>query len=252
MIYTPAMKDPTHTDTSEKHEHKSGHSEDTRRAIILAAIRLIAEHGIHGASLRAINVAAGSRNSSAAHYHFGSKHSMVEAALAAIYGEVSGPQDRLFAALEERVAQGRPVGVREVLEAAYLPYLALLSTEDYGLPAAKFVSRVLVESDTEIQAVLNGLVAPAMHRGLALLRYALPHVPEDVLKRRLFITVTNVVHGAGDVQAVQNSPFGDLSGDSPLDMLHVLFEYLNAAVSAPSGAMTPADMTRMGATLFPS
>lgn len=226
------------------------HGDETRRAIILAAIRIIAANGIAGASLRAINVAAGSRNASAAHYHFGTKLAMVEAALATIHQEVARGQEPLMAALEARAGEGRPVGVREILEAAYLPYLALLSHPEFGPTAAKFMSRILVESNHEIQALINGLVAPMMYRCLALLQTALPHVDEHTLKIRLFISVTNVIHGAGDIAAVQNSPFGDLSPDSPLTMLHALFCYLTVAVSAPAEPLTAADETRMTSTLF--
>lgn len=50
-------------------------------ALILAAERLFAEHGIEGVSLRQVNQAARHRNSSAAHYHFGSKEGLVQAVL---------------------------------------------------------------------------------------------------------------------------------------------------------------------------
>jgi AcrR family transcriptional regulator len=240
-------KDPT---IDHKHDARHAHSEETRRSILLAAIRIIAEYGVAGASLRAINVAAGSRNSSAAHYHFGTKLAVVEEALALVYAEVSKGQEPLLKALEERAAQGRPVSSREVLEAGYLPYLALLSRPEFGPPAAKFVSRILVESDEEMQNVVNRLVTPSMHRSLALLKHALPSVPEDMLKLRIFMTVTNVIHGAGDIAALYNSPFGNLSGDNPLQILHALFEFIDAAVSAPPTLMTNADATRMSVTLF--
>ena len=155
--------------------HASG--DHTRDAIILAAIREIAEHGVAGASLRAINVAAGCRNASAAHYHFGNKHAIIEAALLHVFDEVCRMQEPLLAALEERARFGRPVGVREVLEAAYLPFLSLLSSPTYGPAAAKFASRVLVESDAHIQEILNRTVATTMQRTLALLAGALPQVP---------------------------------------------------------------------------
>jgi AcrR family transcriptional regulator len=235
----------------DKHEIRGyAHSDETRRAIVSAAIRVVAEQGVSGASLRAINVAAGSRNSSAAHYHFGTKLAVLEAALSAIYAEVWRGQDVLFTALEERAGQGRPVGTREILEAGYLPLLALLARPEYGPHSAKFLSRILIESNDELQSVLNRLVSPMMHRCLALLKTALPQVPEHTLKLRIFITVTNVIHGAGDLPAVSNSPFGDLSGDNPLDMLHTLFDYMTSAVSAPPEPFTPQDEARMAMTLL--
>lgn len=50
-------------------------------ALIYAAERLFAEHGIAGVSLRQINQAANQRNSSAAHYHFGSRDGLALAVL---------------------------------------------------------------------------------------------------------------------------------------------------------------------------
>jgi len=102
-----------------------------------------------------------------------------------------------------------------------------------------------VESNAEIQQMLNRLVGPQMRRTLELLRRALPEVPIEVLRRRVFITVTNVVHGAGDAAAAHDSPLGDLARDNPLEMVHALFEYMTAAVSAPALPMTPEIETRL-------
>jgi AcrR family transcriptional regulator len=51
-------------------------------ALIHAAERLFAEHGIAGVSLRQINQAANQKNISAAHYHFGSRDGLIHAVLA--------------------------------------------------------------------------------------------------------------------------------------------------------------------------
>lgn len=50
-------------------------------ALIFAAERLFAEHGIAGVSLRQINQAANQKNISAAHYHFGSREGLALAVL---------------------------------------------------------------------------------------------------------------------------------------------------------------------------
>lgn len=51
----------------------------TRERLILAAETLFGQKGIDAVSLREINVAAGQRNTSASHYHFGSKEALVTA-----------------------------------------------------------------------------------------------------------------------------------------------------------------------------
>ena len=228
-----------------------GPAEDTRGAIVAAAILEIAAHGVEGASLRAINVAAGCRNASAAHYHFGNKAALIEAGLRQVMAQVSAAQEPLLAALEERVRFGRPMGVREVVEAVYLPYFALLTTPGFGPTAVKFISRVLIESNEELQAIVNELVSPIMQRCLVLLRAGAPHVPEEALKLRILITITNAVHGAGDFAAMANSPFGDMTGGNPTALLHGLFDYIAAAIVAPPTPFTAADEARMASTLFP-
>lgn len=226
-----AISTPTSMDKQEPRH--SVHGDETRRAIVTAAIRVVAESGVNGASLRAINVAAGSKNSSAAHYHFGTKLAMLDAAVSMIWSEVHPAQDVGLKDLECRMQAGEPVGVREILEAVYLPYLALLQHPEFGTTAAKFLSRLLVESDAEIQGLVNRTVEQQMARILALLLYALPAIPPQVLVVRLFITVTNVVHGAGDIKALTDSPLGDLTGGDISTFTPLLMDYLTAAVSAP-------------------
>ena len=54
-------------------------SERTLLKIILAAERLFGDKGIDAVSLRQINIAAGQKNSSATHYHFGNKETLINA-----------------------------------------------------------------------------------------------------------------------------------------------------------------------------
>src|SRR5689334_24913400 len=51
----------------------------TKEQILLAAERMIADHGVDGVSMRQIGTAVGSGNNSAVLYHFGSKDKLVEA-----------------------------------------------------------------------------------------------------------------------------------------------------------------------------
>ena len=74
-------------------------SGDTREALILAAERLIAEFGIDGVSLRQINTEAGQRNSSAAHYHFGSKDALIRSIYEYRLGSVNSRRQALLDAV---------------------------------------------------------------------------------------------------------------------------------------------------------
>jgi len=52
---------------------------DLRERLILVAIKLFAEKGVEAVSMRTINAAAGTKNKSAVHYHFGNKAGILEA-----------------------------------------------------------------------------------------------------------------------------------------------------------------------------
>ena len=54
-------------------------AQSTKEQILLAAERLIADHGVDGVSMRQIGAAVGSGNNSAVLYHFGSKEKLVQA-----------------------------------------------------------------------------------------------------------------------------------------------------------------------------
>lgn len=69
-------------------------SADTRRLLLDAAERLMAERGADGVSMREISAGAGQANNNAAQYHFGSRERIIEAVL-----------DRRMAPIDERRAE---------------------------------------------------------------------------------------------------------------------------------------------------
>lgn len=111
-------------------------SGDTRVRLILAAEKLFAERGIEGVSLREINVAAGQRNTSASHYHFGSKAALVGAVLnhraadlraarlARLDGLEDGPPERVPRAVVEAFVS--PTAQMMATAPAYLRFMAQL------------------------------------------------------------------------------------------------------------------------------
>ncbi|MCW8098919.1 TetR/AcrR family transcriptional regulator [Streptomyces tauricus] len=61
------------------HQTRTGRGADTREAIMTAAERLYAEHGLSNVSNRQIGEAAGQGNTTVVSYHFGSKATLVRA-----------------------------------------------------------------------------------------------------------------------------------------------------------------------------
>jgi len=167
----------------------------TRAALLDAAERLFAAQGIHAVSLRAINAAAGARNVSAVHYHFGTKDDVIAAVVARRMEWLA--RERLDA-LDAAVVGGAP-DLRALVEAVVLPFVRMLTEDAQQAAYVAFLARLVGEAD----AALEGLAPPVfwrmIERLVRLLQRALPQVPARVLVLRVrfllqqsFVLVTDL------------------------------------------------------------
>ena len=161
--------------------------EPTQVRLLDAAERLIGARGVEGVSLRAINAEADS-NVAAAHYHFGSKESLVRAVLAR----------RMSVLAEERYARLGPLehdatpSPRQVAEVFALPLLDL-SREDTGLDYVRFLS-ALDRSGGEWLHLLDDAFAPQLARLLPVLARATPDLDEARRILRLGVAGATLLH----------------------------------------------------------
>lgn len=211
-------------------------SENTRRQLVLAAMRLMAEKGLDGVSLRSVNVAAGAKNASAAHYHFGNKLGLVEAVVTTLERDVSKVRVPLLDALRARSA-AETLSSREIIETAYGPFMALLFHPEYGLPGIKFLSRLIVDTSPDVRVLANKFTGPLADDILELLIEALPDVPPRVLKYRILFSLINLINGMSDVAALETSPFGDMSTPGSFEVADHFIEYITAGISAPPSSL---------------
>ena len=91
-------------------------------ALKRAAIRLFAERGIDGVTVRQICQAAGQRNHGAVGYHFGTKEALVRELVA---DGAKIIDERRNALLDRLEAAGGPASVREVMDVIIFPALDL-------------------------------------------------------------------------------------------------------------------------------
>jgi len=212
-------------------------SKNTRRQLVLAAMRLMAEKGIGSVSLRSVNAAAGARNASAAHYHFGNKLGLIKAIVETLEQDVAAVRAPRIAKLRAQSATRKP-SARQIIEAAYGPFMGLLFHPEYRLPGIKFLSRLIVDTGPELRVIANRFTGPLAHEVLDLLRDALPNVPPRVLKMRILFSLINLINGMSDVLALETSPFGDMSTPGSLEAANYFIDYITAGISAPPTAMT--------------
>lgn len=143
--------------------------------LLTTAERLFAENGIAGVSLRQIAAAAGSSNSSAVHYHFGTKENLVEATFAY----------RLPQLIERRAllnARLAPGDLRARLEAQLLPVLELAESPNNSY--ASFVDQLQRNVEWRPLFAAHAEIHQAQEAFLADVRHLLPDIAEPVLTMR--------------------------------------------------------------------
>ena len=110
---------------------------EAQERLILAAEELIAEHGVD-VSLRDIAIAAGQRNNSAVHYHFGSRDGLLQAVLDRRQAAMEAQR---LARLAEHEVRGDGDDVRELLDMLVRPLLTVPYAEG-STHYARFLEQV--------------------------------------------------------------------------------------------------------------
>ena len=106
---------------------KGASPEERRQQIMEAAEYLFAHKGIHAVSLNEINKAAGQKNTSALHYHFGNRKALIDAILVQHHEVLMGILEGPLEDLKAQVCADIPL--RQVLATYVAAYVKLLDQE---------------------------------------------------------------------------------------------------------------------------
>jgi AcrR family transcriptional regulator len=211
----------------------------TREKILEAALRLFAKHGIDAVSLRTINAAAGARNASAVHYHFGNKQGVVLAVLERIRAQLDLERSRVLDALERSAHPD----VRTLLDGWLDAYLALERDAAMGRDAFTFLGRLVADPGERIQRALTDDPQQTMHRFDALLARALPQLTAPLRRSRYLYVWSLVVQMLATAETWELTPVGDLrradDNSAKERLLDFLCGGLTAPVSGPDQAAEP-------------
>jgi len=155
--------------------------EETRERLLRAGERLFAEQGIHQVRLREINALAGQRNSSALHYHFGSREGLVEAILSRHQTAMDAD---LRPAFDELIAQDGTPPIRAVV-ALWTHALGGQLQERSGRDFLRILPQVLDQVNPAVRRGGSLTRSSQSARTIALLDAGLAHLPTPVRRERL-------------------------------------------------------------------
>ena len=212
----------------------------TREQLILAAERLFGEFGIDAVSLRQINAAAGQRNSSAAHYHFGSKDALI---VATFDYRMERINDRRLQRLDEISKSGKANDVRMLIGAMIFPIVEEIEKSEGGNHYIRFEARTLGHPKLDFFSMWRSEHSEGMGRVYVLLKKALPDIPKVILSQRFGMTIEFIVHCLGDLELFRMTAAKNHGFNATL-FFNNLVDSCTGAVSAPVSSETHKEIDR--------
>ncbi|MFJ9854418.1 TetR/AcrR family transcriptional regulator [Streptomyces sp. NPDC101150] len=200
----------------------------TRQRLLRAAEELFAERGVAGALTRQITERAGQSNSSALHYHFGSREGLLSAIL-------TEHQQRVEAALAPALEELGHAAPLTALLRAYVAAEAAELAHDSGRYCLRIVAQLAHETGFR-----DGAPHPALRDGLTWLLFErvdarlvqVAHVPADLAKERVEAMVMLV--GAAFADRARQMQSGQRQAVGGTRYCADLTTMLTAMLSAPA------------------
>lgn len=166
----------------------------TREAILTAAERLFAEHGVFAVSNRQVSEAAGQGNNAAVGYHFGTKTDLVRA----IEHKHAIPVEKLR---EQRVAEmGDSTELRDWVACLVLPLTDHLTALGNPTWYARFAAQVMADPAYNKTVTRDALALPALVKVLEGINRCLPDLPGDVRIQRNIMGRNLLMHTCAEYE----------------------------------------------------
>jgi AcrR family transcriptional regulator len=169
----------------------------TQEAILAAAERLYAEHGMFAVSNRQVSEAAGQGNNAAVGYHFGTKADLVRA----IEQKHREPVEQLR---EQMVAEvGRSAEMRDWVGCLVRPlteHLAALGCDGSPTWYARFAAQAMTDPAYYNIVVKDALSSSSLVQVIDGINRCLPNLPPDVRYERNIMARNLLIHTGADLE----------------------------------------------------
>ena len=169
--------------------------ESTREHLITVAERLFAERGFDSVSLREINKAAKQKNTSATHYHFGTKERLIEAILDR---RMPVADKRRLEMLHELKAAERKNDLYAIVRAQVIPLAEHLNTTEGWRNYIIVLSRLHNDRRMRVSQLISGKRGEGNRRVWELIKSTMVGMPSEVIEMRRELLGSLFLHGMAD------------------------------------------------------
>ena len=182
------------TATTPSRSSRTDRASLTREAILTAAERLFAEHGVFAVSNRQVSEAAGQGNNAAVGYHFGTKTDLVRA----IEHKHAIPVEKLR---EQCVIEiGDSTELRDWVACLVLPLTDHLTALGNPTWYARFAAQVMADPAYNKTVTRDALALPALVKVLEGINRCLPDLPGDVRIERNIMGRNLLMHTCAEYE----------------------------------------------------
>lgn len=216
----------------------------TREQLILAGERLFAQQGLDNVSLRQINAEAGQRNSSASHYHFGSKESLITAIYEYRMERLNDRRKEMLASLPPAAD---PVPVSTTIGLLVYPMVEEIEGSEGGQYCIQFLAQILSHPMMDLMTMWRSQFSESVGQLYYNLRTAVPDVPDEVFGPRFGLMWVMAVNALADREKLRRSASGVTNHTLPVLFVSNLVDTLAGMISAPASAATRAEISELRA-----
>ena len=159
---------------------------NTRERILQTALELFAERGLDSVSLAEINRAAGQRNATAAHYHFGGKAGLLQA----IFDKHRPRVD----ALRAEQMRGLPdkAGIADVVPVLVVPLAEQVRDPDGGIHYLRFLAELMNRGELGLNSQLDQHQSDILREQAARFVSVLQELPAEVRDLRMGFVINMI------------------------------------------------------------
>lgn len=175
-----------------------------------AAERLWGERGVEGVSLREIRIAAGQRNSSALHFHFGDRGGLLLALSQRHVPRITALHERQYAAA---IAAGRQDDVAALVEVLVLPYADYLRRGPSERAWTKISAQQSGSPHIALRDIFDHAPAVALQACTTIHQQLTLTMDSAVVVERLFSVLAASSHLCADRARFEDAP--DAAGRRP-------------------------------------